>query len=736
MIELPLATFLWRGHLNVWLSGAILFIAAIWLRLLYRRLLTRLPWHKAALLLLPKTLIAILLIAALFEPVWSREQRDTSKGKLLTLLDVSSSMDVADDGRQSRAARARLILDVIRENLPGDVKLEELHFDTQLRKPNDPPKSPGQRGTDFAGSLVALAERADVSGCLGVVALTDGGDEKVQPAKLPAAPLSIIGIGAAPSRWNDVAIAEVQTPPTVEAETEFEVAVDLEARAGGGGFADRLRSVTVTLEREQAGTWNKLDSRTTDLSLKRARVRFKTSSKETGLQRYRVAASPLPGEVSYLNNTRTFTLDAQKKSLHVLYFTRELGMDFKMLRSELGRDPGISFTALFRTLNERFTVQGDRLAGDDELEAGFPTSEPTLKLYDCVIIGSFPAADWTDAQAKTLVKHIENGGAVVFLGGEKSFGRGGYGATPLAPLFPWSTTDGEAALATGVFPVSVPATAAGQAIMSGVRESLERAGASVESLNQVGGVKLGATVLLSANVGVRNAPLVAVQSFGKGKAMAIASNTLWKWATRSEELRTAFGLFWRQSVRDLTGKTEGGRLLQVRWNKDGYRPGEQAVAEVRVPGQQAAKEARLSASLGFGAQTGGLEIEPVAAQPGVYNVKMQFRERGEYVFRVVAYQGDKVMDTYEKTLPIAPLLAEGAHLEVDDEYLKKLAEKGGGGYAREADVDQFVRKLATGLWQKTVTVEAPLAEKGPWYAIAILGILVLEWILRRRLNLF
>jgi uncharacterized membrane protein len=428
-------------------------------------------------------------------------------------------------------------------------------------------------------------------------------------------------------------------------------------------------------------------------------------------------------------------VDAQKKSLHVLYFTRELGMDFKMLRSELARDPGISFTALFRTSSERFTVQGNRLAGDDELEAGFPTSEKTLKLYDCIIIGSFPASEWTDAQAKALVKHIEEGGAVIFLGGEKSFGRGGYGATPLAPLFPWSVADSEAPLAIGTFPVSVPA-AAGQTIMSGVRESLERAAATVESLNQVGGVKLGATVLLSANIGVRNAPLVAVQSFGKGKTMAIASNTLWKWATRSEELKTAFGLFWRQSVRDLTGKTEGGRLLQVRWNKDSYRPGEQAVAEVSLPGQQAAKEARLSASLGFGAQTRSLEIEPLGAQPGRYNVKMQFRERGEYVFRVVAYQGDRVVDTYEKTLPIAPLLAEGAHLELDGAYLKKLAEKGGGGYIPEAHVDQYVRKLATGLWQKTVTIEAPLAEKGPWYAITILILLVIEWIVRRRLNLF
>ena len=82
--------------------------------------------------------------------------------------------------------------------------------------------------------------------------------------------------------------------------------------------------------------------------------------------------------MSVLNNERRVVVDVQKKAVHALFFTRELGMDFKMLRSEIGRDPGIAFTALFRTLSERFTVQGDRLTGDEPLEAGFPTDLKTL----------------------------------------------------------------------------------------------------------------------------------------------------------------------------------------------------------------------------------------------------------------------------------------------------------------------------------------------------------------------
>jgi uncharacterized membrane protein len=726
------AIILWRGHLNVWL-GSIVFIAvAVWLWWLYRRLRLRMSWPRATLLLIPKLIVAVLLLLALFEPVWSRVQRDPTRGRLVTLLDVSSSMDVADDGREPRGMRARKILAQIKDNLPGDVKVEEVEFDTELHKSGAPDGRALPRGTDLADSLLALGERGDTAAALGVVVLTDGGDERVPVTKLPGIPVSIVGIGADPARWDDVAVAELQAPATVEKEVEFEVAVDWQAR----GLAGKLDALRVALEEMRGGAWQKIAEEPVDLSRGRARTRFKTSSAEPGLRRYRVSTPALPGEVSALNNAREFVVDVQKKSVHVLYFTRELGMDFKLLRSELARDPGLSLTALVRTMSERFTIQGDRLAGDEELEAGFPTSEKTLRLYDCVILGSFPAADWNTAQLAALVKYVEEGGAVVFLGGEKSFGRGGYAGTALAPLFPWSVSDMEPPLVQGEFPVNVPAAAAGQGAVAGVRELLERAVATVESLNNVGGLKPGAAVLLQANLSTRTVPVIAVQMFGKGKVMAVASNTLWKWGTKGEELRSAFGLFWRQAVRDLTGKAEGGRVISVRWDKDGYRPGEQAVAEVRLAGEQAAKQARLAATLAFAGQTSPLAAESVPGQAGVFKVRAQFHERGEYQFRIVVYQGEQVAETYEKVLLIAPRVPEGAHLELDDAYLRQLAEKGGGTYVHEREAEAFVKKLVAGVGQKTVVLESPLAEHGPWYAGILLLALVFEWLLRRRMNLF
>ena len=130
----------------------------------------------------------------------------------------------------------------------------------------------------------------------------------------------------------------------------------------------------VLLEHAVGGGWEKVSETNVDLPELSARARLSARSSQEGAQRYRVTVQPAAGELSTLNNSRTVTVNVEKKALHLLYFTRELGQEFKLLRNELGRDPGLSFSALCRSAGERFTLQGDRAPGDDALAAGFPAT--------------------------------------------------------------------------------------------------------------------------------------------------------------------------------------------------------------------------------------------------------------------------------------------------------------------------------------------------------------------------
>jgi hypothetical protein len=414
-----LAMIQWHPRFSgVW-CGVIIFAAAAWLYFLHRRMLRRVTPNRARWLMLPKILTLLALLFVLFDPVSAVQKNEATKGKLLVLVDSSSSMDVADDYRQPRVARARSIVESWKSALPRDVSVDELDFDTTIHPPGEKSASAG-RGTDLGGCLLALSERTDLASYLGVALLTDGGDEVLENPALPKLPLYVVGIGADPAAWNDVAVVGADCPATAEKDVDFEISADLQARAGrGGDFAQRLAQVHVVLEHATGtNSWEKLSGQTVDLSNLHRLVHLPVKSGAVGTQRYRVSVEPVSGELSPLNNSRIVTVNVQKKSLHVLFFAEELGQEFKVLRNELAHDPGIAFTALFRTTASRYMLQGDRQPGDEALADGFPATKKSLEHYDAIVLGSFPAADFSAQQMQAIVQFCENGGTVIFLGGD------------------------------------------------------------------------------------------------------------------------------------------------------------------------------------------------------------------------------------------------------------------------------------------------------------------------------
>ena len=114
-----------------------------------------------------------------------------------------------------------------------------------------------------------------------------------------------------------------------------------------------------------------------------------------GTQRYRVRLPQLPGELTYANNTRAVSVQVQQRALHVLYFTQEIGVDYKYLRKELGADPRRALHRSAHVLEDQFTVQGDR-TGFRISRKDFRLTDDVLKRYDCVILGSFAASQFSD----------------------------------------------------------------------------------------------------------------------------------------------------------------------------------------------------------------------------------------------------------------------------------------------------------------------------------------------------
>jgi hypothetical protein len=244
-------------------------------------------------------------------------------------------------------------------------------------------------------------------------------------------------------------------------------------------------------------------------------------------------------------------------------------------------------------------------------------------------------------------------------------------------------------------------------------------------------------------VGSKTVPVIALQRFGQGQTMAIATNTLWKWTYASETLGQAYGHFWRQAVRSLSQWEEGERFIGVKWDKKDYRPGEQALATIRVAGRYSPGQLHLKATLNVtDSQLDTpnsqlvIPVEPVMGRDNTFSAEMVFSKRAEYLFEVHTYVGEKLLESYEKMLLVGPRLNEGANLEVDHAFLDNLAMRGGGAYFREADFEELIETLRSRLMDYAVSLEIPLVQDRYIYLLIFLIILMLEWTLRRKMNLF
>jgi len=728
----------WRTHLHPVLAAAMILILVAWLIILFKRQRTNRSLKQTVLLLLPKVLIVLLLILAYFDPVRTVIQKPKKDKKIMVLVDSSSSMDCKDEPGVSRVDRASKLSDALSDKLGSFIDLEIVDFDMDVHGAGDAEQSAEQiRGTNIAKTLFTVADKANNSDYIAAILLTDGGDELVRNPRLPQVPLHVASLGTSPQTWDDLSVTDVTAPSIAEAGGKLEVSADILARFATKDFETKVPMVRVRLEEKQQDEWKARGSEYVRFDNPKTRVRFSIDApSEPGTKTYRINVQNMPGELSDLNNTRNFDLQVREDTLHVLFFAQELGWDFSMIRKELAGDPSVELTALFRVTEQRFVVQGSRQPGDEQLEAGFPKSKAVLDLFKCVIVGSFGVSQWHQDQLKALADYVRDGGAVVFLGGERSFGRGGYAGTPIEPLLPWRISNAQSAFQVGRFSVSVPPAAAANTIIAETARIISQLDSvSVESVNVEGPLKSGAVTLLEASVAGRSVPLISMQRFGQGQTMAIATNTLWKWRRTSAELIEAHGHFWRQTVKNMTGWEEGQRFISVKWDREQYNPGESALATIRIAGRHDAGQLQLKAEKRVDGKSTPVSIEPTMGRENTFTAEISFAKSAQYVFELQALVGDQILESYRRTIAVGTKLNEGANLEVDHAFLSSLASQGGGMYFPETQFESLIGTLRSQILGRVVSMEIPLIEDSCIYILIFVGILALEWIIRRKMNL-
>ncbi|HKD40024.1 MAG TPA: glutamine amidotransferase [Myxococcaceae bacterium] len=692
----------------------------------------------------------------LFEPGVRNLQVAHVKNRIAVLVDRSASMNFpAVPGGKSRLSEVADYLESVSSQLSAlqdRFTIEYYGFDPELA-PITPQtlRSQAARGprTDLLSALrsVKSGEQSTASKKLsGVLLFSDGADNADLAAGVAGrgraalvdyqVPVSTFVVGS--QGLKDLAVEQIKVDDF--AFVRNSIAVEVEIR--GRGF--KGQTVPVVLRREGQTVASKSIQLASDDEVHT--VSFNISPDQTGRFVYTASVPVFPQEVVIENNTRSFALKVIRDRVRVLLVVGRPSWDERFLRGLLRQDANVDLVSFYilRTLSSEPQVMSDR-----ELSLiPFPMEEifdAKLDTFDVVIFQNFGYTDPSLSVAlyeKNLERYVHNGGGFLMIGGDHAFGEGRSNFPVLGQAMP-------------VEPAGRPATVDSfkpRLTPEGLRHpvtSFSQGAANTEqawsTLPAIPGanltrVKPGATVLLDhpfQTLDGKNAPVLALWEYGRGRAMALTVDSSWYWAFASHVSGSPSRLydrFWGNALRWLV-RDPDLTTLTVTADPPSVEPGKPigVVVAARTPDYQPAAEAEVRVELfSVKAQRSVATQRSTTGPDGMSRLEFPPPEPGAYKILAWANKGEKSLGEGEDAVAVRAVGPELSDASVRADILEQIARATGGkAYA-----------LAQGSLPEIPLLDPPVVEVGRskdepiwdrwYYLITLVALLGTEWLLRRR----
>ena len=724
-----------------WLAVVLVAAAAAAAYRAYARPIIPLSVRRRGVLMGLRFAAFLLLLLLLSQPV-RLEPAAATEAVVPVLLDQSRSMAVADvDGGPRLDAAVALIRDRIGPAIGNEFQVELWGFGETLAPADLASVRAEARRSDLAAALDAVQTHYADRSIAGIVVVSDGGDTGGADPQRGGSPVFTVGVGAS-AISRDREVLDVTAGQTVVAES----VVDLSISAVGHGFDLEPFDVRVL----EDGRLLRVLRVTPPAEGMVVREVVPVSPKPETATLYTVEIPVDPTELVRENNVRSVLVQPPGRPRRVLLVEGAPGYEHSFLKRVLHDDPGIVVDAVVQKgQNDRgertFYIQGgaDRMRA---LESGYPTTREALFAYDAVILANIDAALLRPAQIEMTVAFVaERGGGLLVMGARSFEGRGLRG-TPLETLLPLSLADRGRAGGVGL-PAMVGMSHRIALTTDGETHPIMRLGGSAaETRSQwdvaptlgtiisLGPPRPGAAVLATTTGDETAArPVIAIQRFGRGRAMVFAGEASWRWKMLLPSTDQTYDMFWKQTARWLGAdapesvmlRIEGGRAegdplrIDVVVADEAFAPVFDAAVRVRVTDPNGdARE--VSATLAAG-ETGRYvaEVEPILR--GVHQVRA-FVDRG----------------AGELGRADAAMLVGGADLELtdprrQDAVLRRIAEASGGRFLDVGRIDELVDALRANATQAPPTVHDLWNTLGGF--LLVVGVLSAEWGLRRQWGL-
>jgi uncharacterized membrane protein len=728
--------------LPAWALVPVVALAALVAWLAYRRF-SATPARRGALIAL-RLITLLLLVVFLMRPVARSSGAGARDGVVPILVDVSRSMSIEDGSEGTRIDRARALLSgPLTAALRDEFEVELLAFGNEVEAASVESLSATARRSDLGGALAHVAERYRGRPVVGVLLLSDGGDtgggDPLTGAP-PGIPVFAIGIGES-TVGRDREILSVTAAESVLDDSRVELAVSAVSHGYGrepmavqlfeNGRAAAVRRVTPAAEGAPV------------------HVTFQVSPAAGAPALYTVEIPSASGELVPENNTRSVLVQPPARARRVLLVEGAPGFEHSFMKRAWAGDRGLEVdSAVRKGTNDQgsdtFYIQAARSRGE-ALASGYPRTREELFAYDAVVLANVTARQFSPEQLESTRAFVgERGGGLLVLGA-RSFLKQGLIETPLEEVLPLDLAERGGG--------AVPASASGglnrlALTERGVEHPIMQLGGDPAETRErwdalpplaaaaaLGGPRPGATVLATtAGPGGTARALVAVQRYGDGRAMVFAGEGAWRWRMMLPSTDRSYDTFWRQAIRWVAMPAVDPIAIRV---PAGAAPGETVSIAVLARTTAFAPFPDAAVNVQATAPDGRIErlsaaADPVAPgqfiarfrpdQPGVYRLAAEVRRGG-------APAGGAA----------AAMLVGGADAEMTDPrlnaaLLQRVASGSGGRVLGADDAGPLLEALRARSSVATLTIRRDLWHNA-WSFAAIVVLLALEWVLRRKWGL-
>jgi uncharacterized membrane protein len=678
-------------------------------------------------------------------------------------VDRSESMSIQDEaGPQSRwqsmvriLDKCRPILERLRDNHNISVVLYQFAEDAvQDEIGNLDPRSPANgKRTDFGQLLHSIHENhaADLN-LRGFLILSDGADngtnfqpltEAAKLRKLPC-PINTFGLGktTTASEQSDIAFSAIKVEPApVPVKAKMTVTGTVEAP----GFENKTVTVRLFIDDKEVLVKPETLRKTSGNEIKLSA----DAPDKPGEIKVTIKIDPVEGELVAENNEISTYVTVIKEGLSVLLVDKMRYIEPQRICDALREYRSIRlYTAWQRT------------------DAPSPEQEGMFELdkhhYDVIILGDLSARRLTGGNSQILeeiAKQVKDKGTgLLMMGGHQTFGNSDWQGTPIEDLLPVKLdvagqVDEKVALEPTAKGLShyVMRLAAKAEANRDIWSRLPK----LDAYTRFGHVKVGSTVL--AVRGGTEEPMLVGMEYGKGRTLAFAGDTTWRWERlgqpKSTEGVDAHAHFWKQVVYWLAHQDKGEGNIQVRLDSRRLPTGGKANFTLEMHGKdgELIPDSRLPRFQVSVKDPQNNEISvPTSREEG--NVRGHFWKTdlpGEYQLTARGWYkeadgkettgGDPATTRFLVYQDNTELLVRAAN----HDFLTKLASAGGGKFHKAEDLPLFLKDL-----EKLPLPQAKSkAEVWPdwrrhtlsgflvWFFLMFVALLSLEWFLRRNWGL-